>query len=288
MTWIAESYAKINLGLHVLERLPTGYHRIETGICFINWSDRFEVERASRWRLEMDDENIPTGEENLVNRAVDTLKKYVDLKHPYHIKVEKRIPAGAGLGGGSSNAALTLRMLNRIEELGLSDDELIDLGRELGADVPFFIKGEPGIAEGIGHQIRPADIQPDFWIITCFPGIESSTAEAYAHCMPDPDPEFPLEKTLTEVDPEEWRFMLTNDLEQAVVPRHHLVGNLKDQLYELGAVFASMTGSGSAVYGFFEQDFVATSAYHGLVDLDFATNITRPGFKPDCGIYQKE
>lgn len=286
--WIAESYAKINLGLHVLEKLPTGYHRIETGLCFINWNDRFEVEKSSRWQLDMDGENISTGVDNLVNRAVETLEKYVKLKHPYHIKVEKRIPVGAGLGGGSSNAALILRMLNKIEELGLSDEELIDLSRELGADVPFFIKGETGIAGGIGHDIDPVEIQPDFWIITCFPEIESSTAKAYRNCVPNPDPEFPLEKTLTEVDPEEWKYMLVNDLEQAVFPRYHLVGNLKDQLYEFGAVYASMTGSGSAVYGFFEQDFVATNAYHGLVDLGFPTNITKAGFKPDYGIYRKE
>lgn len=290
MKWIAESYAKINLGLHVLERLPTGYHRIETGFCFINWSDRFEVEKASRWQLDLDteDKSITTGEDNLINRAVDHLKRYVDVKNAYHIKVDKRIPAGAGLGGGSSNAALTLRMLNKIEELGLTDEELIDLGRDLGADVPLFIKGITGIGTGIGHEIKSLDIQPDFWIITCFPGIQSSTPEAYSHCQSNPEPEFPLEKTLTETDPEEWRYTLQNDLEQAVLPRQHLVGNMKDQFYEFGAIYASMSGSGSAVYGLFEQDFVATNAYHGFVDLGFPTNITRPGFTPDFGIYRKE
>lgn len=286
--WIAESYAKINLGLHVLERLPTGYHRIETGFCFINWSDRFEVEQAANWQLDMNDKNISTGKDNLVNQAIKKLQRYVNLEHPYHIKVNKRIPAGAGLGGGSSNAALMLRLLNKIEELGLSDEELIDLSRELGADVPFFIKGQPGIGKGIGHEIKPVNIQPDYWIITCFPEIHSSTAEAYLHCAPNPEPEFPLEKTLTEIDPEEWRFMLVNDLETAVFPFHHLVGNLKDQFYEFGAIYASMSGSGSAVYGLFEQDFVATNAYHGFTELGFPTNITKPGFVPDNGIYRKE
>ncbi|MDR8391526.1 4-(cytidine 5'-diphospho)-2-C-methyl-D-erythritol kinase [Aliifodinibius sp. S!AR15-10] len=290
MKWIAESYAKINLGLHVLERLPTGYHRIETGFAFINWSDRFEVEKASRWQLDIDtdDETITTGEDNLINRAIDQLKRYVDIKNAYHIKVDKRIPAGAGLGGGSSNAALTLRMLNKIEELGLSDEELIDLSRDLGADVPLFIKGQTGIGSGVGHEIKPLDIQPNFWIITCFPNVKSSTPEAYSHCHPNPEPDFDLEKTLTEADPEEWQYTLFNDLEQSVVPRHHVVGNMKDQFYEFGALYASMSGSGSAVYGLFEQDFVATNAYHGLVELEFPTNITKPGFKPDHGIYRKE
>lgn len=286
--WIADSYAKINLGLHVLERLPTGYHNIETGLCFIEWRDRFEVRQAPEMKLEISDENIPTGEGNLINKAIQVLDRYVGLQHNYLIRVDKRIPAGAGLGGGSSNAAMTLRMLNKIEELGLSDDELIDLSRDLGADVPFFIKGKPGIARGVGHEIEELDIQPDFWIVTCFPDESSSTAEAYEYCVPNPEPDFPLKKTLTETPVDEWQYTLYNDLEQAVFPRIHVSGNLKDQMYEFGAVYASMTGSGSAVYGIFEQDFVATNAYQGFLELDLPSNLTRPGFKPDHGIYLKE
>ncbi|HLR32184.1 MAG TPA: hypothetical protein VK074_06830, partial [Fodinibius sp.] len=202
--------------------------------------------------------------------------------------VDKRIPAGAGLGGGSSNAALTLRMLNKIEELGLSDDELIDLSRDLGADVPFFIKGKPGIARGIGHEITPLDIQPDYWIVACFPNESSSTAEAYRHCRPNPEPDFDLRKTLTQEPVDEWRYTLVNDLEQAVFPRIRVSGNLKDQMYEFGAVYASMSGSGSAVYGIFEQDFVATNAYKGFLELELPASLTRPAFEPDYGIYRKD
>jgi len=287
-TWIADSYAKINLGLHVLERLPTGYHRIETGFCFINWKDRFEVRPSESMKLEMPDSDIPVDDTNLVNRAIRVLEKYVGLQNSYRIKVDKRIPAGAGLGGGSSNAALILRMLNKIEHLGLSPDELVDLSRDLGADIPFFIKGKTGIGTGVGHDIEPADIQPELWVVTCFPEIESSTPEAYQFCTPNPDHEFSIKKILTEMEPEEWKAMLVNDLEPAVFPRYHLVGNLKDQLYEFGAVYAAMSGSGSAVYGLFEQDFVAINAYHGLNELDFPVNITEPGFRPDYGIYRKE
>ncbi|MDX1640010.1 MAG: 4-(cytidine 5'-diphospho)-2-C-methyl-D-erythritol kinase, partial [Balneolaceae bacterium] len=165
---------------------------------------------------------------------------------------------------------------------------LIDLARDLGADVPLFIRGETGIGTGVGHEIKALDIQPEYWIVTCFPNVKSSTTEAYRHCRPNPEPEFPLEKTLTDTPPDEWRYTLQNDLEQAVFPRHHIVGNMKDQFYEFGAVYASMSGSGSAVYGLFEQDFVATNAYHGFVELDFPTSITKPGFEPDRGIYRKE
>src|SRR5699024_6733476 len=131
---IAESYAKINLGLHVLEQLPTGYHRIETGFCFLEWSDRFEVEAAEETTLALSDESIPTDENNLIIQAISALERYVGLQDDYHIKVTKNIPAGAGLGGGSSNAALTLRMINKIENLGLSNGELSDLAHDLGAD----------------------------------------------------------------------------------------------------------------------------------------------------------
>ncbi|MGK7369308.1 MAG: 4-(cytidine 5'-diphospho)-2-C-methyl-D-erythritol kinase, partial [Candidatus Halalkalibacterium sp. M3_1C_030] len=231
---------------------------------------------------------IPTDDGNLINQAVAVLQRYVGLEHNYHIKVEKNIPAGAGLGGGSSNAALTLRMLNKIEDIGLSDEELIDLSRDLGADVPFFIKGKTGIGKGIGHEIEELDIQPDYWIVTCFPNERSSTPEAYRYCEPNPNPDFEIKRVLTEEEPEEWRYMLFNDLEQSVFQRIQVSGNLKDQFYEFGAIYASMTGSGSAVYGIFEQDFVAINAYNGLLELDLLTNITRPGFKPDYGIYRKE
>lgn len=288
MSWIAESYAKINLGLHVLEQLPTGYHKIETGFCFLEWKDKFEIVESSKTELELSDDSIPTDGGNLINQAIGVLQRYVGLKNNYHIKVEKNIPAGAGLGGGSSNAALTLRMLNKIEEIGLSDEELIDLSRDLGADVPFFIKGKTGIGRGIGHEIEEIDIQPDLWIVTCFPDVESSTPEAYRYCEPNPDPDFDIKRVLTQEEPEEWRYMLFNDLEQSVFQRIQVSGNLKDQFYEFGAIYASMTGSGSAVYGIFEQDFVAINAYNGLLDLDLPTNITRPGFEPDYGIYRKE
>ena len=285
--WIAESYAKINLGLHVLERLPTGYHRIDTGFCFLEWSDRFEVQTADSMHLELSDDEIPTDERNLITQAISTLERYVGLKQAYHINVEKRIPAGAGLGGGSSNAALILRMINKIEELGLSDEDLIDLSRDLGADVPFFIKGKTGIGHGVGSDIEEIDIQPDYWIVTAFPNEASSTAEAYKYCNPNPEPDFSIKRVLTEEPLDEWRYMLFNDLEQSVFQRHLVSGNLKDQFYEFGATYASMTGSGSAVYGIFEQNFVAVDAYKTLLDLDLPANLTRPGFSPDYGIYRK-
>jgi len=288
MTWIAESYAKINLGLHVLERLPTGYHRIETGFVFIEWSDRFEVEQTDNYSLRFSDEKIPVDESNLVTKAYRAFDQYIGLKNQYSFSVTKNIPAGAGLGGGSSNAALTFRMLNKMEETGLSDNEIIDLCRDLGADIPFFVKGETGIGTGLGQDIEPADIQPDAWIVTVFPGFESSTPEAYKRSTPNPEPDFSIKGVLLEESVDEWQALLVNELEGPVISQFEMVGTVKDQLLDFGASYAAMSGSGSSVFGIFEQDFVAINAYESFHKLGFLTNLTRPKFKPDYGIYIKE
>jgi 4-diphosphocytidyl-2-C-methyl-D-erythritol kinase len=286
--WIADSFGKINLGLHVLEKLPTGYHRIETGFCFIEWSDRFEVEKADRYSLTLPESDIPADESNLISKAYNMFEQYVGLKYHYSFRVFKKIPAGAGLGGGSSNAALTFRILNKLEESGLSGEELIDLSRSLGADIPFFIKGKPGIGTGLGQDIEPADIQPDAWIVSVWPGFESSTPEAYAGCIPNPSPDFSIKGVLLEEEISEWQYLLVNDLEAPVIARNELVGNIKDQMLDFGATYSAMSGSGSTVFGIFEQDFVAINAYESFHKLGFSANLTRPGFKPDYGIYLKD
>jgi 4-diphosphocytidyl-2-C-methyl-D-erythritol kinase len=286
--WVAEAFGKINLGLNVLERLPTGYHRIETGFCFIEWKDRFEVKKSDSFQLKLSDTSVPADENNLITKAYRSFDRYVGLKNHYSFNIIKNIPAGAGLGGGSSNAALTLRILNKLENIGLTSDELIDLSREIGSDIAFFIKGKPGIGTGLGQEIEPLDIQPPCWIVSVFPGLKSSTPEVYNLCEPNPDPEFELEKILTEEPIDEWRYLLQNDLEPPVFAMNQIVGNIKDQLYEFGAEYSSMSGSGSTVFGLFEQDFVAINAYESFHDLGFQVNLTRPQFKPDYGIYLKE
>lgn len=286
--WIANSYAKINLGLNVLERLPTGYHRIETGFCFLEWSDRFEINPSDEYRLALTDSSIPVNDQNLITKAYKAFQQYIGLKNRYSFSVTKNIPAGAGLGGGSSNAALTLRILNKLENSGLTDDELTDLSRDIGADVPFFVKGTPGLGTGLGQDIETLDIQPDAWIVAVWPGFESSTALAYQNCIPNPEPEFSIRDVLVNEEPEEWRYLLTNDLEPPVIAKNELIGNIKDQIYEFGASYAAMSGSGSTVFGIFEQDFVAINAYESFHELGFKTNLTRPGFSPDHGIYRKD
>lgn len=285
--WVADSYAKINLGLHVLERLPDGYHTIETGFCFIEWKDRFELKPAAGMNIHMSDERIPVDDQNLIVKAIKLLQEEAGLRDQYDIRVEKNIPAGAGLGGGSSNAATIIKMINKVANLGLSTEDMATLGKRIGSDVPFFIHGKPGIGTGRGDEIEFLDIQPNAWIVTVFPGIESKTPEAYQHCTPDPEPDFSLKTVLLDDEPEEWEYLLQNQLEPAVFPRIPLVGNMKDQFYEFGASYAGMSGSGSSVFGVFTQDFVAINAYETFQKLGYSSNLSRPGFKPDLGVYNK-
>ena len=286
--WVTQSYAKINLGLHVLERLPNGYHILETGFCFIEWSDRIEMRPAAQMELHMSEPTIPVDDSNLIVKALQLLQEHAGLRDQYHISVDKRVPAGAGLGGGSANAAAVLRMVNKVANLGLAAAELAEVGLRIGADVPFFIHNNAGVGRGLGHEIDPCDIQPDAWIVTVFPNESSSTVEAYEHVYPNDTPEFPLRRVLLEEPIEEWPYLLVNDLEPGVIARIPQVGNMKDQMLDFGANFAAMSGSGSSVFGLFDQDFVATEAYETFIQLGYRANITRPKFVPDTGIYELE
>ena len=281
-------FAKINLGLHVLERLDNGYHRIETGYAFIEWSDRLSAEVSDRIHLDingtMATDHIPTDERNLVLKACRAFEKKIGLKRPYQFRLEKEIPSGAGLGGGSANAAAAFRLLNTLEQANLSTEELIELSRPIGSDIGLFLRAEPGLATGLGVDTEPMEIQPDAWIVTVWPGFESPTAEAYQNCTPEPYPVLPLRTVLLEEPLEEWPVYLTNDLEPPVIAMYDMVGLMKEQLYEFGADYASMSGSGSSVYGIFEQDFVALHAYESIRNLGYQANLTRPSFIPDLRI----
>lgn len=284
--WISRSFAKINLGLQVMDRLSTGFHEICTGFCFISWHDRLSMTRAKDFQLTLTDERIPANHQNLIVKALHILKKYAIFEDQWAVHVEKRIPAGAGLGGGSSNAATILRMISKACDLKLNAEDLARLASGLGADVPVFLHGKPAIGAGIGHNLEFVPIQPKAWIVTVFPDIHVSTAEAYRHCSPNPEPEYSVGKILKDFPPDEWKILLQNDLEPWVIHRHPQVGHLKDQLYELGAIYASMSGSGSSVFGLFEQEFVALDAYRYLANFNLKVNVTDPEFIPDFGIYR--
>jgi len=286
-TYIAKSYAKINLGLRVLDRLPNGYHEIQTGFVFINWYDRIQVTKAHETLFRCSNKDLKTGDSNLVMRAVNLMRNFTGESLNYHIQLSKSIPLGAGLGGGSSNAALMLHMINHIEDLGLSDNELAALGIKLGADVPIFIHGQTAIGSGVGEKLEFIDIQPNMYIVTVYPGFESSTAEAYQFCQPYHDEALDVRNILLNDDPSDWPTFLVNDLEPPVIEVHPFVGSLKDQFYDFGANYASMSGSGSSVYGLFDNEVAAVEAFEYIKQEGYQATLTNPGFEVDKGIYPK-
>jgi 4-diphosphocytidyl-2-C-methyl-D-erythritol kinase len=248
--------AKINIGLRIVEKRPDGFHNIETFFYPVAVADALEfvVHRDSR----RDDSLKVTGlmedsdpDNNLVMKAVKLMRRSFDFPG-IRIHLHKGIPVGAGLGGGSSDAAGMLRALNRYFNFGLNAEELRSIAGRLGSDVPFFIDSTPSFAEGTGNILSelPLDLG-SYHISILYPGINISTAEAYAACVPMPEGE--SLRQLLSLPVTEWRDSVMNDFEPVIAARYPLIESLKSSLYEAGAFFASMSGSGSAVFGIFKK-----------------------------------
>lgn len=249
--------AKINLGLDIISKRPDGYHNLETIFYPIPLNDILEI------TLETDKDapacsftmyNASFNEDsndNLVVKAYRILA--ADHKLPkVKISLYKNIPTGAGLGGGSSDAAFTLKMMNDIAGLGLSDDRLEEYAAKLGADCAFFIRNTPAHATGIGNILTPVtcDIK-GYWLLLVKPEIHISTKDAYSLVVPR-TPEAPL-TNIAERPIEEWKGAMKNDFEESVFAKHPSMMKIKEKLYSLGAAYASMSGSGSSFFGLFTE-----------------------------------
>lgn len=255
--------AKINLGLNVVRRRPDGYHDLETIFYPIPLQDALEVQELTdavpeaslngcrhRFRLAgtpLDGDPA----QNLVLRAVALLEADFQLP-PLDIYLYKHIPAGAGLGGGSADAAFTMQLINEKFQLGLSDEDLMQRLATLGADCPFFVLNRPCLATGIGNELTPIDLDLSGWhLVLVKPDSQVSTREAYAAVTPQ-EPLISLEY-VTRRPVSEWQSLMHNDFEQSVFPQHPEIAAIKDRLLDLGASYAAMTGSGSAVFGLFNN-----------------------------------
>ncbi|MCD8317566.1 MAG: 4-(cytidine 5'-diphospho)-2-C-methyl-D-erythritol kinase [Paraprevotella sp.] len=267
--------AKINLGLNITERRPDGYHNLETVFYPIPVCDTLRIEPdegilssaeqvSSRKRERPSDApasdytfqtdgivmDCPP-EKNLVIRALRSLKQDFILP-PLHIYIDKQIPSGAGLGGGSSDAAHTLTTLNRVFDLRLQEKGIEDRASGLGADCAFFIRNRPAFASGIGNLLRPIDLSLSGWhLVLVKPDVFVSTKDAYAQIHPH-RPDTPITEII--VRPvEEWKNKLTNDFEDGIFRLHPVLAEIKEQLYALGASYAAMSGSGSTLFGLFRR-----------------------------------
>ncbi len=246
---------KINLGLRVLRRRTDGFHDIETVMLPVReLCDELSVIPHfpnSVLNVSGIDVDCPP-EKNICMRAVRLMQREYGIGE-VKIRLRKNIPAGAGLGGGSSDAAFTLRALNEEFSLGLPLTELERTGAELGSDVPFFIRNTPQLCTGRGEVMSPIEISlAGKWLVVLKPEVSVPTAEAYAGITPD-EGGLPLTEILKR-DIGEWRGLLVNDFEKSVFAKYPVVCRLKELLYDEGAVYASMSGSGSAVFGIFDHN----------------------------------
>ena len=248
---------KINLGLHVVGRRADGYHDLET--VFLPVHDLFdELEIAENDTLQIVQEGIVLDnapEDNLCTRAWRLLHDEFNIPL-VSIRLKKNIPFGAGLGGGSSDAAFTLKMLNEMFSLGLNDIALEQRAARLGADCAFFIRNKVAYATGIGDVLEPLEVDMNAYriVIEKPEGEHVSTKEAYGglkHDLfgaPRPDLREAVRRPIGE-----WRQLIVNDFEVSVLPAHPAIAALKEDMYVRGALYASMTGSGAAVFGVFEK-----------------------------------
>lgn len=247
---------KINIGLYVTDKRPDGYHNLQTVFYPVPLCDNLEVNPLAHstkpYELHLTGNTIPGDDnDNLVVRVLNDLRKDFDIP-PVEIWLHKRIPSGAGLGGGSSDAAYMMLMLREMFSLELSDTQLEEKLSKLGADCPFFVKSVPQFAEGIGEKLMPCSLSLKGWYFALIkPEIFVSTREAFGGitCR---QPIHDLRTAIT-TPVECWRDTISNDFETTVFDKYPRIKAIKQTLYDMGAVYASMSGSGSSVYALFDR-----------------------------------
>jgi len=246
--------AKINLGLNIIEKRPDGFHNIESVFYPIGWSDVLEIIRSDAFAFSSSGLEIPGDpENNLIVKAYHLLKQENLVSSPVKIHLHKVIAMGAGMGGGSADGAFALKMLNDLFELNLSTEALEAYAIQLGSDCPFFIQNKPMLCSGRGNEFEAIDLDlKGKYLLAVNPGIHISTAEAYGGVSPE-KPEIGIKETISR-PVTEWKGILKNDFENKLLIKYPAIDKLKELLYKEGALYASMTGSGSTVYGIFEQE----------------------------------
>ena len=267
--------AKINVFLRITGQRPDGYHLLDSLMVPISLCDELEIEtvgtkhpetetdreseketergreRGSNIVLTCDDPTLPTDETNLAYKAAALVCKETKVQARIFIHLRKHIPAGAGLGGGSSDAAAALNGLNSLLSLGLRESQLCSLATRLGADVPFFVPCRPARVQGIGELLSPLSALPARWFVVVVPPFSVSTPWAYRRF--DELSRQEERRSTIELVNGEWpqAELLENDLERAVIPAHPLIAEVKDHLIQQGAACALMSGSGSSVFAMF-------------------------------------
>ena len=265
-----KALAKINLGLDVVRRREDGYHEVRMIMQTIHLFDRLEISKNTSGQITMETNLafLPTNENNLVYKAAKLLTDEFGIKDGVHVWLHKHIPVAAGMAGGSTDAAAVLYGMNRIFDLGLSKEELMERGVKIGADVPYFVMRGTALAEGIGEKLTKLPPMVKCPVLIAKPQINVSTKFVYENLKLDADTEHPdidrlvadiREKNLTKIAAD-----MGNVLETVTIPAYPVIADIKENMLQNGAVNAMMSGSGPTVFGLFEKEADAVQAYEAM------------------------
>ena len=262
MGLICPSYSKVNIGLKVLSQRDDGYHNIYTIFQELNFGDSIDIEKREHgFKIIANVDWIPTNKSNICYKAYTEIKKEFSEVKGIHIKIDKKIPIGSGLGGGSANAAALLKGIKNIYKLEVTESKLEEIGSEVGADVPFFIKGKTQLGEGIGDKLTqlPKAIIGTYLLV--IPKISIRTEWAYSVIKNRLNNQNKNAKFSSFINEDYSSLQIfENDFEQIVIPAYPEIGAIKSKLLNLGARFASLSGSGSTVYGVYDDEASAKEA----------------------------
>lgn len=249
--------AKVNIGLNIIEKRPDNFHNIETVLYPVGLKDILEIieVRDTCSSVRFTNTGIPIdacAENNLCVKAYNLLSEDFNLP-PVSIHLHKIIPVGAGLGGGSADAAFTIKMLNEKFRLDITDAETVKYAKQLGSDCAFFLENIPSMATGKGDRLEPVEPYLEgFYLVLVFPGIYISTSKAYSGVIPE-KPERSLKDQIKQ-PVKQWKDSICNYFEKIIFSEYPEIREIKEKLYKLGAVYSSLSGSGSAVYGIFDRE----------------------------------
>ena len=268
--WQEKAYAKINLRLKVLDRRPDGFHEIRTVMQTIDLADILYFYPAQKMQLSCTDEALSSGPDNLVLQAAERFNRRLHHRVPnFHIHLEKVIPYGAGLGGGSADAAATLRALNQLNGVPFSTFELEEIAATLGSDIPFLINGGTALAKGRGEVLEPLGWDREVYYVLVYPEVAIATAWAYKNLVINLTASSCYLKLFSSLGGgcivgADLISVLENDFQALVERTNPIVAAMRGQLEKEGAYTSSMSGSGSTVYGIFDDRFVASNAQKAL------------------------
>ena len=273
-----KAYAKINLGLDVVRRLENGYHEVKMVMQTVGIYDVLDFQRTAEGIcITTDSGELPTNEDNLIYKAARLMMETYHISEGVKIHLEKHIPIAAGMAGGSTDAAATLKGLNRLFDLGCTLKELMELGVKIGADVPYCVMGGTALAEGIGEKLTPLAPAPDCYVLVAKPDINVSTKYVYEHLdaqeiVKHPDIDGMVE-AIAEESLQGILDRMENVLETVTVSVYPVIQTIKDRMKELGAINSLMSGSGPTVFGIFVEKDMARRAYDKLEEEQLAKQI---------------